>query len=82
LIVRFDPEFRGFKAYKVDLETRFMSPDSYGYWPSVRQISDMTMELKWNSELGKERVEIAKLISESESRNEQSGRCNGDKVPN
>jgi hypothetical protein len=72
VLIRFNPESRSFNGYKIDLGTRHSSPeDIYGHWPSVRQISDSTVDLEWHSEPTHESVEMTKLISDSKSTSEQ-----------
>jgi hypothetical protein len=73
VLIRLHPDSRSYQSFKIDLGTRHSSrEDIYGDWPSVRKVSDSVVELEWSSGPKNETVEIAKLLTESESISEQA----------
>jgi predicted transposase YbfD/YdcC len=68
VLICLHPDLKSYYAYEADFGTRHTSrEDSYGHWPSVDQISDFEIELKWQTEPKNETVKIAKFITDAQS---------------
>lgn len=67
VLICLHPDLKSYYAYEADFGTRHTSREDYGHWPSVGQISDFEIELKWQTEPKNETVEIAKFITDAQS---------------
>jgi hypothetical protein len=67
VLICLHPDLKSYYAYEADFGTRQTSREDYGHWPSVGQISDFEIELKWQTEPKNETVEIAKFITDAQS---------------
>jgi hypothetical protein len=68
VLICLHPDLKSYYAYEADFGTRHTSrEDNYGHWPSVDQISDFEIELKWQTEPKNETVKIAKFITDAQS---------------